>query len=95
MDNDCIIEVRFLTTAEGGRKTALNSLEYRIAIVLGEKAFEARVYPTEANLPIKPGESLIAPVRFLSPELVRPLLRKGQKIDIYEGKVVARGHIID
>lgn len=94
MKYDCTIKIRFLTTAEGGRKTALNGTDYRAPIVINGKAYEARIYPKPESLPVAPGGSLIAPVKFLNFSLVKSILREGEEVEVLEGKVVARGTVV-
>jgi hypothetical protein len=94
MTYDCTIAVRLFSTEEGGRRTDLKTQEYRVPIVIGEKAYEARIYPSEKSLPVAPGGSFTAEVKFLNPELVDGLLRPGTEVKILEGKVVGIGEVI-
>jgi hypothetical protein len=91
---DAIIELRFKTTAEGGRQTDLfhESGEYRCALFINEEAFDCRIfYDNRVQL----GSLYKLPVRFLSPDLALRKLSRGCSIRLWEGKDVATGTVLE
>ena len=93
MEYDCTISIRFISTEDGGRKTSLNTTEYNAPIVFDGRGYEARIFPLERDLPVRPGETLTAPVKFLNRDSVKRHLQVGEKLEVYEGKAVAHGCI--
>jgi hypothetical protein len=90
---DAIVEVRFKTTAEGGRQTDIShdSGEFRCPLFVGDESFDCRVH-YEGILRL--GSVYELPVRFLSPELVLPKLSRGCRIRLWEGKDIATGVVL-
>jgi len=92
-----IIEVRFRTAEEGGRKSAIYPTPqknfYACPMGLEGEYFDCRVY-LEDEVKLEPGGTYRLRVRFLDPTLVLPRLRPGKEITLREGKIVAEGKVL-
>jgi hypothetical protein len=95
-DPDFIGKVTYLTTEEGGRKGYAASgyrphvkFDGRKELTSGEQLFvdKDKVFP---------GETVIAEIRMLSPQLFEKYLFTGQQFEIGEGsKVVGHGEVLE
>jgi hypothetical protein len=92
---DILARVRFLPTAEGGRKgpTPPNRLG------LGFH-FDGALYDSFLLLhdigSISPGDEVVVPMMFLfSKAILLPILKKGTKFKLWEGKDIAEGEVIE
>ena len=97
MKPDIIIEVRFKTAAEGGRKSAVGGPEvlvdyYSCPFVVDGDAFDCRMLLEHRVLEL--GKTYQVPVKFLSPQLVLPRLKEGKEFVLLEGKEVAAGKVL-
>ncbi|MBN8884098.1 MAG: hypothetical protein J0I77_00125 [Rudaea sp.] len=92
MKSDAIIEVRFKTTAEGGRRSDVVGSYYGCPLFVGGEAFDCRLPLEEGVLHL--GKSYRLPVKFMNPNLVLPKLSPGVSIALWEGKEVAVGRVI-
>jgi translation elongation factor EF-Tu-like GTPase len=90
---DVKVTLRFLTTAEGGRKTLAYS-NYRPQFYYGNHHYVVNHrFPKEG---IAPGEQTQAELEFMSPELLWGKLGVGTVFYIYEGQQkVAEGKILE
>jgi hypothetical protein len=92
-----IIEVRFKTADEGGRRSAIYATPdknfYSCPMGLDGEYFDCRVY-LEDEVKLEPGGTYRLQVRFLNPTLVLPRLRPGKEITLREGKIVAEGKVL-
>ena len=87
--------VRLLSTAEGGRRTAIlmNLREYRCPVGIDGDYFDALVVSVPPA-PVSPGESAVVHMQFLSPELALPRLAPGVEITLWEGHTIATGCVL-
>ena len=96
MEPDVIIEVRFKTTAEGGRQTAIGGTAvvdyYACPCVIEGKAFDCRLLLGKRRLEL--GEIYEVPVKFMNWQLVGPKLHEGVSFALWEGKDVATGKVL-
>jgi hypothetical protein len=98
MTPDIIIEVRFKTPAEGGRKTAVGSADgvvvdyYSCPLIVDGEAFDCRLLLERRRLEL--GQIYDVPVKFLNPQLVLPKLTQGKDVLLWEGKEVAIGKVL-
>ena len=98
---DATIQVRFFLPEEGGRK---NSIEiewvpgrqtgYGCPMRINNAYFDFRAIIT-GNTKYVLGETYVINVKFLSPDLVLPLLHVGMKIELWEGKTIGNGFIVN
>jgi translation elongation factor EF-Tu-like GTPase len=89
---DVQVELRFLTTEEGGRKTLVYSNYRPQFFYAGHHYVVNHKFPKEG---VAPGETTEAELTFLSPELLQGHIHVGAIFEIYEGaKKVAEGKIL-
>lgn len=92
MNPHAVIKVQFFTAAEGGREKPIVAASYGCPILAAGKGFDCRfVLDREKAFP--PGQLHLIEVSFLSPGEARHSLHRGQEIELWEGKVIARGVI--
>lgn len=94
MSPDAIINVRFLTTAEGGRLTAVERRAcgfHACPLFVNGEAFDCRLLLDRDRLEL--GECYEMPVAFLTPSLALPKLGIGTEISLWEGRIVATGTV--
>ena len=89
---EAIIEVRFKTTAEGGRRGAIFGKDYRCPLFVDGEAFDCRI-PLDGKVLLL-GETYELPVRFLFPNLALPMLSLGKLVALWEGKEIAVGKVV-
>ncbi len=92
MKPDVIIEVRFKTTAEGGRKTSVVGQVYGCPLFVDGSGFDCRLILEGRELQL--GGIYEIPVKFMNPDLVLPKLKRGKLITLWEGKEIATGKIL-
>lgn len=92
MKPDAIIEVRFKTTAEGGREGAVVGELYGCPLFVDGEAFDCRLSLDGKTLQL--GETYELPVKFLNPHLVLPKLSPGKPVKLWEGKEIATGKVL-
>ncbi|NKI95496.1 hypothetical protein [Rhizobacter sp. SG703] len=92
MKPDAIINVRFLTTAEGGRNTAVQGQFYACPLVVDNEGFDCRLLLEGRRLEL--GADYEVPVKFLYRELAHPKLTIGKDVLLWEGRIVAKGQVI-
>lgn len=83
MEPDAIIEVRFKTPEEGGRKADIAGNYYSCPLFLDGEGFDCRLILGSRQLVL--GEWYRLPVKFLNLNLVAPRLRIG-KVDYALGR---------
>jgi hypothetical protein len=93
MNYDAVIKVRFMTTVEGGRRTAVEGNFYACPMYVGEQAFDCRLLLEGKRLEL--GISYEVPVKFLNRDLALAKLAKGKEIRLWEGRDVATGQVIE
>ena len=93
MNPDAIINVRFKTADEGGRKTPLVGNFYSCPLFVDGEGFDCRILL--GNQRIELGEWYHLPVKFLNRGFVVPKLAPGKPITLWEGKDVANGEVLE
>ncbi|QDT55090.1 hypothetical protein Pan44_31310 [Caulifigura coniformis] len=95
-----VIRVRFLTTAEGGRKTAIQGVregiqdvKYGCPVYLNGQAFDCRFWPFAAG-GYELGQEYDIPIRFLYPERAMKWVSPGAPVTLWEGKTIAVGQVL-
>jgi hypothetical protein len=89
---DILATVRFLSTDEGGRHGPITAPHLGMIMEYGGELWESRLLLHDLGT-ISPGETAIIPIKFLSPELVKPLLRAGDHFRLREARWIAEGVI--
>jgi hypothetical protein len=96
MKPDAVIRVRFLTTAEGGRKSDLFFSRYACPMFIGgyeENGFDCR-FLLEADTHFELGFSHEIKIKFLNPDSALARLHEGSSISLWEGKTIATGQVV-
>lgn len=88
---DAIIEVRFKTPSEGGRKTPITGNMYSCPLLIDGEGFDCRIWL--GNKKIELGKIYDLEVSFLFRSLAKPHLNIGREISLWEGKEIANGKI--
>jgi hypothetical protein len=90
---DAIVEIKLLSTEEGGRSQAIDTkVQYGCPLLIDAEYFDARFNFSSS---VSPGEIAVSPVWFLSPELVVPKLEVGKRFSLWEGKIIGHGRFIE
>jgi hypothetical protein len=92
MKPDVIINVRFFTTAEGGRSSAVEGQFYACPLFIEDEGFDCRLMLKGRRLEL--GSTYEVPVKFLYRDLALPKLSVGKEVLLWEGRNVAKGQVI-
>lgn len=92
MSADVTIEVRFKTTAEGGRNGPVVGRQFGCPMFISGEAFDCRLMTGGRKLEL--GETYEVPVKFLNANLALPKLTPGTEITLWEGKEIATGRVL-
>lgn len=94
--HDALIQIRFFTTAEGGRKSDLFARHYGCPIFIDgydEHGFDCRfMLDTDTHLEL--GMTHNIKIKFLNPELALAQFKEVASISLWEGRTIAVGHIL-
>jgi hypothetical protein len=93
MKPDAIINVRFFTTAEGGRSTAVEGRFYACPLFVENESFDCRLLLEGRRLEL--GATYEVPVKFLYRELALPKLAVAKEVVLWEGRNVAKGQVVE
>ena len=92
MKPDAIIDVRFKTTSEGGRRTPIKGDSYACPLFIDGEGFDCRIL---LNKELQLGQNYQLPVKFLNRDLVISKLSRGRRFTLWEGKDVASGRVLE
>ncbi|HTI70836.1 MAG TPA: hypothetical protein VMF06_12780 [Candidatus Limnocylindria bacterium] len=94
MKPNILIEVRFKTTAEGGRQGPIVITEkpYGCPLLVEGESFDCRLLVDPQTLHL--GETYELPVKFLNSDLAMPKLSLGKAVRLWEGKDIATGEVV-
>jgi hypothetical protein len=90
---EAILEVRFKTTAEGGRQGPVFAEKFRCPMIINEEFWDCCLFLNGRQLEL--GETYQVPVAFLSPDVVLPMLSVGKAVKLWDGKDIAEGKVIE
>src|SRR6266513_1990920 len=91
---DITASVTFLPTEQGGRKRPTGaSGRYGCPAIIDGEYWDVFFDLAETGA-IAPGQTVIAGLRFLSPEDVVPRLSVGKEFQIWEGKIIGMGRVL-
>lgn len=93
MRPDIMLRVRLRKTVEGGRQSAVTGDRYGCPLMVGGSAFDCRLML--AGLTLELGSEYDVPVVFLNRALVWPKLFVGQSVQLWEGKIIGDGTVIE
>jgi len=96
---DVLIVVRFLLPEEGGLKHDIVSalpdgqpIPFGCPLFVDGQGFDCRVMGEKTRF--KLGEQYTLRIKFLSPDLALPHLAEGKKVELWGGRVIARGVVL-
>lgn len=87
-----VIRVQFLPPSAGGRELPLVAKNYGCPVLVEGKGFDCRFVLSE-EMKFEFGQTYSIGVRFLSPKKALEALCVGQEIELWEGKVIAKGSV--
>ena len=92
MNPDALVEIRFRTPEEGGRKEPFLGGEYHCPLFVDGEAFDCRLY--FGALKVTLGERYEVPIKFIAGTSALSKLTEGKKIVLWEGKEIADGKVV-
>lgn len=92
MKTDAVIEVKFLTFDEGGRLEPLDAERYSCPLLVRGQALDCR-FVLRAKTHFEPGVRHEIEIVFLNPGMARDVVREADAIELWEGRVIARGAV--
>lgn len=87
---DIVADVRFYSTAEGGRQQVTPATMFACILVISGENFDCRLL-LEGIGPVAPGQTVRVPIKFLSPHLLKHRLTKGTHFHLRELRTIAEG----
>lgn len=93
MNPDAIIKVRFLTKLEGGRNEPISKMPYGCPLMINGQGYDCRFIANQHDC-FKLGETYEIPIKFLNPSLALMSISESNEITLWEGKIIAKGHVI-
>ena len=92
MKSDAVIEITFLTTEEGGRKSLIEGDRYGCPILVDGRGFDCRFVLAERSR-FELGRTYQIGVKFHA-ETAMAELEEGDAISLWEGKTIAKGRVV-
>lgn len=92
IEPEALAAIRLLPTNEGGREQPFLPPHFTCPLQFGSEMFTVRLYYSK---PVAPGESFVAHLKFLAPELVKPWLRPAVDFTLWEGRTIAMGKVME
>jgi hypothetical protein len=89
---DIIATVRFLSTDEGGRKSATPSSRFGCIFTFKDKNFDCFLLLNDVG-EVMPGDKIRVPIAFLYPELLKHELHVGDCFTLRELRIIAEGQV--
>ena len=86
-----VANVQLLSTAEGGRKGPLFSGEWRTVLGINHEHWSARLAFSGEPAP---GQSFVAQVQLLRPDVALPFFRIGAQFTVWEGDIKGVGQVV-
>lgn len=93
LEPDAVLEVRFLTTEEGGRASPVESDRFGCPLLINRRGFDCR-FVLEGTKRFEPGETYQVEVKFLDPDAALKEIQAGAAISLWEGREIAKGGIL-
>lgn len=90
---DAVVELRLLPSDAGGRAGPTPAGWWGCPLSINGDLFDGRFDLSETGL-LWPGESRVVPVKFLSPDLVRPRIAVGQELRIWEAGFIGEATVL-
>ncbi|MCP3995479.1 MAG: hypothetical protein GY722_10495 [bacterium] len=93
MTPDALIEVRFLTTGEGGRSSPIEGDTYGCPLIVNGRGFDCR-FVLKGSTRFDLGEIYRIEVKFLCADYALRELEEETEISLWEGRIIAKGRIV-
>jgi hypothetical protein len=90
---DILAEVSLLPSNSGGRKGPTPAEWFGCPMQVDGTYFDARIDLSEIGS-LSPGQTVRAPLRFLSPENALPLFSIGKSFALWEGRVIGSATVL-
>lgn len=90
---DALVELRLFPSEAGGRAGPTLTDWWGCPLSIDGDLFDGRFDLPEME-PLRPGESRVVPVKFLSPDLVRTRIAKGQELRVWEGRFIGEATVL-
>ncbi len=92
-DISIIANIELYPTSKGGRGNSLSGEYFGCPAKIGEKFFDCRIYL--AGQTIDPGTiKMNVPIKFLSPNLVMPILKVGTRFFLWESNIFGEAIVL-
>jgi hypothetical protein len=88
-----LVELILLAIQDGGLKASITVPIVKLIARIGDCYHDCGI-DVSTSTPLYPGESTIAPVEFLCPDLVMPKLTVGDTFDLWHGRVVGHARVL-
>lgn len=89
---DLIARIHLFPTLEGGRQGPTPSDKFGCPLEFNGEYFDCLLLLGETGS-LWPGQEAVVPIKFLNPDLVKHLLKQGDKFYLWEGKRIAEGEV--
>lgn len=90
---DILADIEFFPTDKAGRKMQTPPNMFMCTVVINKKNWDTRLLLEKIGS-IKPRElKKDVPIKFLSPDIVVPMLKVGSEFPIRDGAVIGKGYV--
>ena len=95
LNPDIFIDVEFYDTNNDGRHTPISAHQFGCIFKFNDKYYDCRLLLQNIGI-ISPGDKKYKiPLKFLSPELIKPNLKCGDIFYLWEGRNIAQGTVTE
>ena len=91
---DITARVRLYHTSEGGKRTAIPPVQFGCVFHFEGEYFDCRMLLDQVQVALDPGYPAEVPIKFLFPELIKGRLKYGDSFQLWEGKDIAEGTVL-
>ena len=94
IEYDIIARIRFLAIANGGKKEFISRNFYGCPMNINGVYYDCRLLLHEIKQ-IRPGDEITVPIKFLCSQIVLEFLKENDIFELWEGRIIANGQVID
>jgi len=94
MKKEATISVRFLTSSEGGRHSAIEGDRYGCPLMVNDYQGVDCRFVLEGNTIFELGQEYLIDIKFLNLDKALRCLNEGDEISLWEGKKIGIGSVI-
>lgn len=91
---DALVELRLFPSDVGGRAGPISNPWWGCPLSIDGDHFDGRFDLSEME-PLRPGESRVAPLKFLNPDLVKTRITEGQQLRVWEGRFIGEAKVLN